>query len=189
MEKFNQYDNALDYILNNNNCDHDAEYRQDIIDILKDEDLRGERFTGVQRISLAQFLCDRELGIRGTSERIVRQGVDIETESPYDWPYHVRWEVYRWMLDECKREVDKEFEWHYKYGVLRYYNEKNYDCNDWAMKIIQKIEYNEVLYIAIHTGIGKCIELIIMNYHDYNIIDAVWYCELCDRVTCKCFEI
>lgn len=148
---------------------HDA-IIEDVIDVLTkdEEDPRGE--TDVQRISPVQFLRDRELGIRGTGERIVRQkiDIDIDAESVYDWPYHVRRKVYGRMLDKCVKEQDES-----KLAAYLPYHKRD-DYYHWSTKIIHEIEYNSALYITIYTCIGKCIELLVVDnlYHrDYSRFD------------------
>ena len=88
-----------------------------------------------KRISPVQFIRDRELGIRGTLERVAIHRVYIKNESIYPWPYHVRQEIYTMALNQCPNdEVAKK--------MLREY---------------------DTMYIKIPAGIGRCIKLLINN--------------------------
>jgi hypothetical protein len=141
--------------------DLEEAYIDDITDALHKED-QGVKLTDVRRISPVQFLRDRELGIRGTGQRIVRQGVVIDTEFPYDWDSDVRRKVYRRLRDEC---VDEEKERAARCtNVAPYYIEPIVDNRYWATKIFEKINYEcETLYIKIRTGIGQYVELVVVN--------------------------
>ena len=44
----------------------------DIIEVLENKNVREDKFTGMRRISPVQFLCDQELGMHGTNERIFK---------------------------------------------------------------------------------------------------------------------
>ena len=114
-----------------------------------------DEFTG------ATFLRDRELGIRGTGQRIVRQGVIINNDFPYNWTSNVRRKVYQRLGDEC---VDEEKERAARCNVAPYYIKPIVDYSCLAVEIIEKIHDEcEAIYIKIRTGIGKYVELAVMN--------------------------
>ena len=96
--------------------------------------------TDVRRISSIQFLRDRELGIRGTGERTVRQQIRINENYVYSWIYHVRRRLYTWMRDNMCVFDDKENKY------------------DRAKKIADQIR--NAVYIKISAGSGRCIELL-----------------------------
>ncbi|XP_077265262.1 uncharacterized protein LOC143899135 [Temnothorax americanus] len=120
-----------------------------VVPDLHENNVRDERLRDVRQITPVQFLRDRELGIRGTSERFARQGIVIETESPYDW--NVRQKVYQRLLDECVSEEERCAD------VPYYFKPRYWDYHFWAIEIFRKIEDGgcEALYIKIHTGIGN----------------------------------
>lgn len=189
---------------------------------MEDEDLdvlhffygteRKRYLTDVQRISPVQFLRDRELGIRGTNERYVRQGVTIPCNA-VGWYHHVKQKVYRWMLDKCKKEAENERRVIYFEPYTYTERDDYFDRRYWAIHVAQKIIYRGPLYIQILAGIGRCVELIVANINNKTIFtgsdnggdgdgdgddfalktytvkdiqNKKRYCASCKQVTCKC---
>ena len=121
-----------------------------------------------RRVSSVQFLRDRELGIRGTSERVVRQGVSINQVSAYDCPYHVRRKAYMWIRDNlCAFDNCDEYRYvRNEYGRTRIiFDERKSAENKYelAKKIKDHTSYANVLHITIPAGNGQCTELLAIN--------------------------
>ena len=132
----------------------DGDIEDDVADIIYVlDDSQEETSSDVQpQISPVQFLRDRELGIRGTSERVVRQGVVIQ-EDLVKWPYHASRKVYTWVRDNLCTFDDEDCD--VLDGCMS--AEKKY-------KQAEKIAYyiGSALYIKIPAGNGKCIELMMI---------------------------
>ena len=124
-------------------------YFQDIYEALEEREA-----TRVKLISPVQFIRDRELGIRGVSDRFVRQGVEVESGLwnlfGERWTYTAKRRVFGRALKEicdisCYREADDE-------SKCKYIEE-----------IFEKVKLCEALYIQIPAGISRCIELIVID--------------------------
>lgn len=140
MFRYNDYYNYPMHADHFDSGDFDY-YKDDIVDALEGKKI----FMNVQRISPVHFLRDRELGLRisRTSNHVVGQRVRVLTEPPINWPYPVRGEIYRRLLDECVKE-DEEF--------------------DYTSRILRKMLcFGKALHISIDIDIGKCVELVILN--------------------------
>ena len=178
-----------------NNMDaSNMDYGQhDIILVLqKHKDVQRDRIRNARRISPVQFLRDRELGIRGTNERIVRQGVTIEYDSIHYWPYYARQQVYQRLLDECKSEEEEDYNPYMNFDLClseeenysnmcgyrafirhrqmylceRYEKSKMYYYSE---RIFGKIHDSSNYFIAIPAGVGRCVELFVMkNCYRFN---------------------
>jgi hypothetical protein len=127
--------------------------------------------TDVQRrVSPVQFLRDRELGIRGTSERAVRQGVSINYVYAYDCPFHVRRKAYTWIRDNlCTFDYSDDYRTiRNEYGRTRIIFDvrKNIE-NKYALakEIKDHASYAYVLHITIPIGNGHCTELLAVNVY------------------------
>ena len=119
--------------------------------------------------------------------------ITVKSESVCDWSYRTRQRVYKRMLDEYKIEErkklrqispiqflrDRELGMHgtnepifkqratIECGMILRYESR--DIYYWAEKIIKKIQYRSE-FIASPAGIGRYIELILMNDFNYR-----WY--------------
>jgi len=69
----------------------------DVIEVLENKNVERDIFMDIRRISLVQFLCDRELGMHGPNKRIFKQRVTMESESVCYWPYYTRQRVFKRM--------------------------------------------------------------------------------------------
>ena len=130
-------------------------FRSNIIDVLTNEDTDS-----VQRISPVQFIRDRELGIRGTNERFVTQGIRIDEDPPWEWSYHARRRIYKQYLNESKSEED---------GVMRFSSQIE-EAKYYATPIHLKVGYttvgtgyNTAVCIKIAINRQQCVELVIIN--------------------------
>lgn len=117
------------------------------------------RETRAKQISPVQFLCDRELGICGTSNHIVKQNFKIDSADRFDdfWTYTAKQRVF-------KRELNKiRYDMHFK--KLNVISKRVY-----IRKIFERLRcWLRVMYIAFPAGIGRCVELTIMKNFRYSI--------------------
>lgn len=142
-----------------------------------------------RRVSIVQFLRDRELGIRDTNERVVRQCVQIINYDMECWPYHVTYKLYSRLWDECCREIETNERFFrvnsFKSDIndieLPFYSSFMHKlcrrlCNEWSVEvsiedvcnliheIVNKIEQAGIpIYIKIHAGKGVITELVVFN--------------------------
>lgn len=125
-------------------------YLQQIYKAFEEE----EESTCVKPITPIHFLRDRELGIRGTSSRSVRQGVSIDNTLwsllGVEYTNSLKLRVYGRALKDvcdtsCYKEADKDTKFQY--------------CE----KVFDKVMRHHALYITIPAGMGRRMELIVFN--------------------------
>ena len=100
----------------------------------------------VRRITPVQFVRNRELGIRGTHERVTVHRVHINNDPIYYWCDREQLRIYTAIMSRCKKE-DEEITWKHLYML---------------QKIVKEIEFSAT-YIEIPAGIGRCIVVIPLN--------------------------
>jgi len=168
------------------------EIEEDVRSVLETEiQPEEESATESRLISLVQFLRYRELGIRGTSERKVRQSVDIR-ESVDAWPHRLKHKLYNelrnkfyndnWPFannDNCSSVSNDIAEYIYKGLWIKWEINQNLyylrgidsfedyvlieRMNNLVKKVASEIAYNGAAYIRIPAGIGLFTEVVIFE--------------------------
>jgi len=164
----------------------------DVRSILETEIQPEESATESRLISPVQFLRYRELGIRGSIERSVRQSVDIR-ESVDAWPHRLRHKLYNGLRNKLyndnwpfanndNREPsvsndvaefiyrglwmtwERNQNLHYLRGINSFEDYVHIrKMNDLIEKVASEVAYNGAAYIRIPAGIGLFTEVIIFG--------------------------
>jgi len=164
----------------------------DVRSVLEKTEIQPEESATESRlISTVKFLRYRELGIRGTNERSVRQSVDIR-ESVDAWPYRLRHKLYNGLQKKLYNDnwpfvnYDNEpsvsnniaeviyrglwMTWERNLNV--YYSRGINSFEDYVHikrmdnligKVVSEIAFNGAAYIRIPAGIGLFTEVIIFG--------------------------
>jgi len=167
------------------------EIEDDVRSVLETEIQPEESATESRLISPVQFLRYRELGIRGTSERSVRQSVDIR-ESVDAWPHRLKHKLYNelrnklyndnWPFannDNCSSVNNNIAEFIYRVLWMKWERNQNLyylrgidsfedymdieRMNNLVQKVASEIAYNGAAYIRIPAGIGLFTEVVIFE--------------------------
>lgn len=113
----------------------------------------SETSTCVKQISPVQFLRVQELGIHQTSNHFMKQEIEIDRRRYIFgglWSYTAKRRVDRWELNKiCDASQYKEAEYRSKRKYIEEFIEKIFSCR--------------ALYIAFPAGIGRRVELIVMD--------------------------
>jgi len=163
----------------------------DVRSVLETEIQPEESPAESRLISPVEFLRYRELGIRGTSERSVRQSVDIR-ESVDTWPHRLKHKLYNGLRNKlyndnwpfannnnCLSVSNDIAEFIYKGLWMTWERNQNLyylrginsfedyvhieKMNNLIKKVASEIAYNGAAYIRIPAGIGLFTEVVIFG--------------------------